>query len=201
MAVVAPFLPYDKLREVAADFLCQHHPSGEIPIPIESIIEFRFKLDIVPVPGLMDEFDVDAFITSDLSEIRVDRFIQASRSARYRFSLAHELAHLLIHKEVFRELKFTSVKEWKTAMGSIAEDQYEWIEYQAYSLGGLILVPSVPLKSVFEEKCREAKRAGLDLHDIDTSMRKTVESHIGRYFEVSGEAIARRMKYDKLWRR
>src|ERR1700739_2241846 len=119
MAVVAPFFPYDKLREVAADFLCQHHPSGEIPIPIESIIEFRFKLDIVPVPGLMDEFDVDAFITSDLSEIRVDRFLRGSRSARYRFSLAHELAHLLIHKEVFRELKFTSVKEWKTAMGSI----------------------------------------------------------------------------------
>lgn len=201
MAVVAPYLPYDKLREIAADFLSQHHPSGEIPIPIEKIVEFRFRLDIVPVPGLLDEFEVDSYLTSDQSEIRVDRFIQTNRPARYRFSLAHELAHLLIHQDVFKQLKFSSVKEWKAAMGSIAQDQYDWIEYQAYALGGLILVPPAPLKDRFDTKYQEAKRAGLDLYDIDDDMRKTVESHIGKYFEVSRDVIARRMKSDKLWRR
>jgi hypothetical protein len=89
MAVVAPYLPYDKLRVVAADFHEQHHPSGEIPIPIERIIEFRFQLDIVPVPGIQDEFDVDAYITSDLREIRVDRFIQAVTVHRARVTKDH----------------------------------------------------------------------------------------------------------------
>ena len=51
MAIVAPYLPYEKLRAVADEFLKQHHPSGELPIPIEKIVEFRLRLDIVPVPG------------------------------------------------------------------------------------------------------------------------------------------------------
>ncbi len=199
MAVVAPHLPYDKLRAVAAEFHKQYHPGGEIPIPIERIIEFRFQLDIVPVPGLRDEFDVDAYVTSDLREIRVDRFIQANRPARYRFSLAHELSHLLIHQDVFNELKFTSIKEWKSAILSIPEDQYGWIENQAYSLGGLILVPSKPLKDLFETKCTEAKRVGVELQGADDRVRKIVDSNMARFFEVSAEVISRRMHYYKLW--
>src|SRR5260370_39215703 len=109
MPIVAPFLPYDKLRGIAAAFLEQHHKEGTIPIPIEKIAEFRFNLDIVPVPGLQDEFDVDAYITSDLTEIRVDQFIQENRPTRYRFSLAHELAHVLIHQDIFKALAFSTI--------------------------------------------------------------------------------------------
>src|SRR5271155_3958453 len=116
MAVVAPYLPYGKLRTEAANFLARYHSSGELPIPIEKIVEFKLGLDIVPVPGLQDEFDIDAFITSDLTEIRVDRFIQEHRPARYRFSLAHEVAHLVIHQEVFKELAFSTISEWKDVM-------------------------------------------------------------------------------------
>ena len=199
MAIVAPYLPYDKLRAVAAEFHKQQHPSGEMPIPIEKIIEFRFQLDIVPIPGLQDEFDVDAYLTSDLREIRVDRFIQANRPARYRFSLAHELSHLLIHQDVFKELKFTSIKEWKAAILSIPEDEYGWIENQAYSLGGLILVPPQPLKDLFQTKCAEAKRAGVELQGADDRVRKIVHSNMARFFDVSADVISRRMNYDKLW--
>jgi hypothetical protein len=200
MSIVAPYLPIEKLRVIAAEFLKQHHPSGEIPIPIEQIIEFRFGLDIVPVPGLLDEFDVDAYITGDLTEIRVDRFIMEHRLARYRFSLAHELAHLLLHKDVFKALKFSTIDEWKAAMQSIPSDDYSWIEWQAYCLAGLILVPERPLKDLFEEKAEEAKRAGVVLSEADDAMRRIVESHLGRYFEVSADVIGRRMTKDGLWK-
>jgi hypothetical protein len=200
MAIIAPYLPYEKLREVADTFFREHHPSGVLPIPIERIVEFEFQLDIVPVPGLLDDFDVDAFITADLTEIRVDRFIHEKRPTRYRFSLAHELAHVLIHQDIFEKLQFTSIKEWKAAMASIPEDQYAWIEWQAYALGGLLLVPANALKSLFEEKCKEASRAGADLQEIDIDARRIVESHMGKYFEVSADVIAKRMNKDKLWR-
>jgi hypothetical protein len=199
MAIVAPYLPYEKLRGVADDFLSEYHPSGELPVPIEDIVEFKFHLDIVPVPGLKDEFEVDAFITSDLTEIRVDRFIYQNRPTRYRFSLAHELAHLLVHQDVFKQLQFSTVAQWKAAICSIPEQQYSLIEWQAYSLGGLMLVPAKPLRDLFETKAKESEAAGLSLSDIDEEMRKIVERHIGSYFEVSGDVIARRMKYDKLW--
>lgn len=201
MPIVAPRLTYDRLRRIAADFLTEHHAAGTIPIPIERIAELRFQLDIVPVPGLQDEFDVDAFVTSDLREIRVDQFIQENRPARYRFSLAHELAHIVIHQDILKALKFSTIKQWKEAMRSIPEDQYTWIEWQAYCLGGLILVPEIPLKDLFETKCEEAQKAGIDLQDADDEMRHIVESHIGRYFEVSAEVVSRRMKYDKLWKK
>src|SRR5262245_3634449 len=104
MAIKVPFLPYEKLRSIADEFLRKHHQSGDLPVPIEKIVELQLRLDIVPVPGLQDEFEIDAFITSDLTEIRVDSFIQRKRQARYRFSLAHEVGHMLIHKDIFKEL-------------------------------------------------------------------------------------------------
>jgi len=152
MAISAPYLPYDKLRAEADRFLTRYHESGEMPIPIEKIVEFKLGLDIVPVPGLQEEFDVDAFITSDLAEIRVDRFIQENRPSRYRFSLAHEVAHLVIHQDIFKLLTFSTIAQWKDVMSSIPEEPYSWIEWQAYALGGLILVPGQPLRDLFEAK-------------------------------------------------
>lgn len=192
MPVKAPYLPPDKLRSIAAAFLAEHHKEGTIPVPIEKIIEFRFQLDIVPVPGLQAEFDVDAFITSDLSEIRVDQFIQECRPARYRFSLAHELAHILIHQDVFKELKFSTIAEWKAVMQSIPEDEYGWIEWQAYCLGGLILVPETLLRDLFETKSEEASRAGIDLQDADddkyvcqsVALMRPVVADVAKYVEA-----------------
>jgi hypothetical protein len=201
MAITAPYLPYEKLRAVADCFLKQYHPSGYLPVPIEKIIEFQLKLDIVPVPGLQDGFDIDAFITNDLTEIRVDSFIQQKRPARYRFSLAHEVAHLLIHKDVFKELKFSSIKEWKEAFLAIPEEEYAWIEWQAYCLGGLILVPGQPLKALFEVSLEKAMKAGIDLRELDAEGRKIIEDNLGRlHFDVSREVITRRMEKDKLWK-
>src|SRR3990172_7989294 len=93
-----PHLSYDALRRRAHDFLQTHHPKGTIPIPIEEIIEFNFQVDIVPVPGLQDAFEVDGFISSDLKTITVDAFIYDRRPGHYRFTLAHELAHAVLHR-------------------------------------------------------------------------------------------------------
>jgi len=199
MAIVAPYLPHEKLRVVADEFLGKHHPSGELPVPIERIVEFKLGLDIVPVPGLKNQYDVDAFLTSDSTQIRVDGFIQAKHDSRYRFSLAHEVAHYLVHQDVFKQLKFSSIKEYKEVILAIPQEEYQWIEYQAYALGGLILVPIKPLSDLFETKTAEAKKAGVDLQTIDERARKIVESNMGRYFGVSAEVIKRRMKKEKMW--
>jgi hypothetical protein len=200
MAIVAPFLPYDKLREVADRFLKTHHSSGEIPIPIEEIVEFQLGLDIVPIPGLQRDFDIEAFISSDLTEICVDQFIQRERQGRYRFSLAHEIAHILVHQDVFKELRrFSTIAEWKEVITTIPEEPYSWIEWQAYALAGLILVPSIPLRAIFDDSVKKAASAGVTLKHIDRDARKVVESHIAQHFDVSREVITKRMKADKLW--
>lgn len=89
MAIKAPYLPYEKLRQVAADFLAKHHAAGSIPVPIERIIEFEFDIDIVPVPGLHRGFDIDSYLTSDLGEIHVDESVYKRQPGRYRMRGCH----------------------------------------------------------------------------------------------------------------
>lgn len=95
-----PFLSYEALRRRAGDFLRTHHPDGTIPLPIEEIVEFRYRIDIIPVPGLQEAFEVDGFISSDLKSITVDAFVHERRPGRYRFTLAHELAHVVLHRRL-----------------------------------------------------------------------------------------------------
>ncbi len=117
MTIKAPYLPYDKLREIAGGFLAQYHPSGRLPIPIASIVEFQFGMDIVPIPGLNESFEIDSSISNDLTTIYIDDFVFRKRPARYHFSLAHELSHKLIHRDLFREqLSFANLAEWKAAI-------------------------------------------------------------------------------------
>ncbi len=98
-----PILSYRDLRVRAADFLRTHHPQGTIPVPIEEIVEFKYRIDIIPVHGLQQAFEIDGFISSDLKTITVDCFIYEHRPNRYRFTLAHELAHAVLHRKIFHD--------------------------------------------------------------------------------------------------
>ena len=108
-----PILSYRDLRRRAGDFLRTRHPAGTIPVPIEEIVEFRYRMDIIPVPGLQDAFEVDGFISSDLKAITVDASMQKHRPGRYRFTLAHELAHAVLHRRIFLANRFGRVEDWK----------------------------------------------------------------------------------------
>jgi hypothetical protein len=45
-----PFIAYDQVGQIVKDFLAKFHPSLELPIPIEGIIEFDLGLHIIPIP-------------------------------------------------------------------------------------------------------------------------------------------------------
>jgi transcriptional regulator with XRE-family HTH domain len=49
--------------------LREFHPESSVPIPIEEIAEIKCGLDTIPLPGLRDLFEIDGFISSDLSPI------------------------------------------------------------------------------------------------------------------------------------
>jgi hypothetical protein len=200
--ISVPFVPYEYLRKVSEEFLIKHHPTGAIPVPVEEIIEFQFGLDIVPTPGLHEGFDIDAFITNDLTTIYVDDFVYRSRPGRYRFSLAHELAHLILHAEVFKQLHFSTIEEWKETIGNIPEKEYSSLEWQAYALAGLILVPTNALAEHFQKAAARLPAAGLSLKSAAESdvARHIIESALARDFLVSAEVIERRANFDGLWR-
>jgi hypothetical protein len=96
-----PVYSYEDLRKKADNFLREHHPSGNIPVPIEEIVEFVFGMNIVPVLGLQREFEVEGFTSGDLKNIYVDEYVYTDRPSRYRFTLAHEIGHVVLHRHLY----------------------------------------------------------------------------------------------------
>jgi len=142
----APFFRYDDLRQRAEAFLARYHFERTIPVPIEQIVDVQLQMDIVPVPGLQNAYNTVAFISRDLQTICVDDFVYRARPNRYRFSLAHELGHRILHAKVFQDLAFDDIASWKEVVSdAIPEDQYRYLEFHAYAFAGLILVPPVEL--------------------------------------------------------
>lgn len=194
-----PFFRYEDLRRYAEEFLSEYHPSRKIPVPIEAIVDLRFRIDIVPMPGL-GNFDTVAYISPDLTEIRVDEFVYNHRPNRYRFSLAHELGHRVLHADLFQQFKFSDVTSWKRFMTDVIPlEQYRYLEFHANAFAGLILVPAAELREAFFDCVEKAQEHGIDFDEPGTGAREAAEEHIAGIFEVSAEVIHKRIELDKLW--
>jgi hypothetical protein len=192
-----PRRSYDSLRTQADQFLGKHHPSGSLPVPIEQIIESDFALAIIPIPYLQRDFHIDGFLAGNMTEITVDEQSYMNVPRRARFTLAHELAHLLLHKPIF-EGKMRSIEEYKKFVNSIDEETYAWIEWQARCLAGLILVPNKPLKIRFEKALAMARKNGLD-PDTEPAVGYICD-WISDTFEVSSQVVSYRLNKDEFLR-
>lgn len=193
----APFYSKANIISAADAFLDEWNASADFPIPIERIVE-QMGIDIVPIPGLQQSSDVVAFISSDLTRISVDQAVYEYREPRYRFSLAHEVGHSRLHKELFDSLSFDSIAAWKSSVGEIPEDEYRYLEYHANCFAGHVLVPREMLAREFR-KAIAAIPGSLDVRENLDIVRDYVEPSIGTTFNVSSAVIRRRTDDDKLW--
>jgi Zn-dependent peptidase ImmA (M78 family) len=149
---------------------------------------------------LQKTHSIDAFVSHDLQNIYIDNAVMESRSPnRYRFSLAHELAHIVLHKHVFENICFRSLREWKQVIQSMKETDRRWLEWQAHSFAGLLLVPRKPLREKLGEAVNMATDAGLDVHKYPDVAKDYVCNWIGKDFEVSAQVVEKRLDKDCFW--
>lgn len=192
----APILSYEDIRKRADAFLHQHHPERNIPVPIEDIVEFKLGINIVPLPGLHQVLEVDGFTSSDMETIFVDEFIYKSRPGRYRFTLAHEVGHVVIHRSIYRTANIRSIKEWKEFINSIPDQTHRWLEYQAYSFGGLVLVPSEHLQRLTDKYVKRIRKEGISLEEKKDPGWEWIADWLAKDFDVSTQVIERRLEKD-----
>ncbi|MBF0556595.1 MAG: ImmA/IrrE family metallo-endopeptidase, partial [Nitrospirae bacterium] len=146
----APVLSYKDIGELAETFLSHYNNNETLPVPIDNIIETHFDIDIVPFPNLLRNYGIDGFINSELNTIYIDLYIFDNIPNRYRFTLSHEIGHLILHKEFMKEIRPLSIKDWKEKLCSIDDAEYSWFEWQANTFAGMILVPMKYLKDDFD---------------------------------------------------
>lgn len=111
MAFRPAVLSYDDLRRRAEEFLEEFHGERTLPVPIEEIVEFDFEIELIPLDGIHDALEVDAFLTTDLKRIYVDASVMKHWHRRFRFSLAHELAHHELHRPRYEGSRIASVRD------------------------------------------------------------------------------------------
>ena len=188
-----PFLSYDQLKADAANVLSQSRYVDRFPVAIELIVEQDFEMDVVPIRGLQTAFNIDAFISRDMTTISVDEFVLENRLNRYRFSLAHELGHRVLHREILREMEYETIEEWKSQIIEFPEKQYGFLEYQANTFANCPLLPPKPLDRSFDLAVEKIRAAGLNPAVFTDGCLDSIATGLGKQFEVSRDVVLNRL--------
>jgi hypothetical protein len=129
-------------------FLAKYHSSRKIPIPVEEIAELQFELQITPIRDLMNDLGIDGFLSNDLTELFIDHDIYMNRPTRSRFTFAHELGHIWLHKLIVTAAPAT-IEQWKQVKLQTSPDHRK-METQANMFAGQLLMPSSELAREFK---------------------------------------------------
>ena len=149
---------------------------------IESVIE-KLGYIIFPVPGLVEI--ADAYIPIKAGYIFVDEDQYLNGSFRWRFSLAEELAHLLIHRPLFDG---KSVAEIVAFQQALTEQEYLRIEREAKYLAGCLLMP----RAVFQERFAQFLEIQSQQTPNSLAVLKFVIRQLSMDFHVSCYCVALR---------
>ncbi len=193
----APYFSPAELRQRAADFLAQRNPRGEVPVPIEHIVE-RMGVDIVPVPELMRNFSIDGWTTHDMKEIYVDEYVYDNVENRYRFTLAHEVGHIVLHSEVFKPYEFRSVEQWRKFVESVDDKQWDHLEHHANIFAAHVLMPTPELVRIYRGCSETIRREAPRIAEDPAALRHFVALCVSKVFRVSADSAEIRISNEPL---
>lgn len=190
-----PFREHVDLWEKADKFRKQYWIE-DIPVDIELIAERDLDMLMIPVEGLMYKAHTDAFISGDLKEIIYDPGLP---DVRIRFSVAHEIGHYILHRDIIQKLRPGSYDEWKEIQLKIPEALWGRAEYQAREFAGRVLVPPEQLKATIKDLETLINQAKESIPDLEEeAAREFVSGKISRKFFVSAEVIKKRLEVENI---
>jgi len=185
-----PFLKAKSIKNTADRFR-QKYWGNIIPIDIEKISETKLGIDIIPLPDLNMNCDTDAYITSDWASIMVDnaKYMYDKHQNRLRFSIAHEIGHYVLHKEVYSGFNINEIEDFYEFIEQIPGAEYGNLETQANKFASFLLVPREIL-AVEKEDLLKEKTAGLELLNVDDeTLNSYIAGPLASKFGVSPEVI------------
>lgn len=181
-----PYLSKGKIEEEVNNLLDECW-DGFFPVDVELLCD-KLNIGIIPVPNLFKDFRIDAYISADFKTIFVDEGEFKKDSSGYRFSVAHELGHFLLHRKYY-PTGIKDTKEWLKISERIVTNN---AEFQANYFAANVLVPSGEFRTImnrlyngdFEKNAWAAS----------SSERKIIFDNVRKKFKVSDDVIARRIR-------
>jgi Zn-dependent peptidase ImmA (M78 family) len=186
-----PFISDDDIFHIAEEFLNKYHPELTLPVPIEKIAEVGMELSILPVKSLEPTCDISGTIGRDFNTILIDESTYEKQEDRARFTIAHEIGHVMLHKDIFEEHNGSySVEEFVKFQNNLSRENHKRLEIQAYRFAEEVLYPKEKLKEVVSQVVKNL--GGVDsllVGDIGTISRE-----ISSKFLVSERAAFNKLK-------
>ena len=178
----------DKQIQKRAEVFLSEIGVSSFPVDVEEICD-KLDINLMYIPGIKKSFSVDAFITSDFKMIIADEESAKKYVRRHRFSVAHELAHMYLHKDCYPQ-NLKGIDDYIKYENSVNGTE----EYQANMFAGFVLVPAAELGRQMTIEFGD---------DIEEGVRRSNPGELAdsfaslsSYFDVSGEVIQRRVIHE-----
>jgi Zn-dependent peptidase ImmA (M78 family) len=198
------FQSYPDIGKNVAKYQESCRLDDQLPVDVERLFDIILKINIIPIPSLFKSHEIDAFISNDFKKIYVDEYLYVNLEPQYRFTLAHELGHMVLHKSFYRQYGITDIASYHRYVNSITEDEYALLETQANNFAGLFLVPPGPLETHFQEQAKEivhfisVKFKGLKREKYIGMAVELIARKLSPIFNVHYQPIQIRIERDKL---
>ncbi|MCG2685841.1 ImmA/IrrE family metallo-endopeptidase [Candidatus Parcubacteria bacterium] len=194
-SILIPFVSARNLATKANELLSKHHPSEDLPVPIEEIVELRLGIRVIPLKGLKDYLGVDSYLSlsANSNSIAIDEYCYENFEERTRFTYAHELGHLVLHKEIYESQNIRDLADFKNFQNALSADNIKRLELQAHIFAGYVLMPQNRFGLCVDKMVRGVGGMGsISIKDAETILRSLVDK-----FAVSPEAALRQLKYER----
>lgn len=183
----APFIFNEEIKG-KADLFRKKYWGDIIPVNIEIIIEEKLSIEIIPIPGLKLQGNTDAFISSDWQSVYVDndKYMDDSYYNRLRFSIAHEIGHLVLHQELYQGLEIKSLGDFRKFLTEVPGKQYGYLETQVNKFANYFLIPRNILIKERTAIIKEYK----EIESLDAKLLNSyIATPLSKKFGVSAEAM------------
>ncbi len=199
-----PVLSWKKIAEIAREFSREHSLADrDYPLDVEEIAECDLGIEIRLASGVLEEFGSPAQIApgNEHPIITVDADQYRQGTSFYRYSVAHEIGHYVLHRDWLARVwqMVTSVESWKQVVLSRSEEDHKWLEAQAEEFASYLLAPEDVFEPFFAEQLEKlsGQAAQLDPEDVLPYLANPVGEHFG----LSNSAAQARIRKSDQWRR
>jgi hypothetical protein len=140
-----PYYSFFDYKVLASQFLRRHgFPKGNsLPVDIEVLLD-KAGIQIHPVDRMYQDFGVKGAVLKTpvgyAIAIDANHYESESQEFYFRFTLAEELSHILLHEKLIAGI--STLDEVLKFHASLNDEDYKWIEQQARSMASQLLLPS-----------------------------------------------------------
>lgn len=179
-----PEIPlYDKptLELIASQFLEAFHNASELEVDVELILEKDLNYHLIPFSSLAHMHGIEAAVLFTSRVIYIDQYLLDHKEHKCRFTIAEEIAHILLHKDVYKNCR--RIEDVFKVNECITAEQHRKMERNAKYLAAAILMPEKSFRKRALEIYNEKKITLSDYQSLMFSItcQLSKEFNVGDY--------------------